>query len=466
MAEQDRLSSTPQGPLPGWQQRFIGTGSCALLFLSMAFPTVAKLVVLKSLLLAILLAVIVLDYLAGGRSRLDRRVALWTLGLSAMGFLFAIKGMLAGNPGATSLVTVHILWPIAFTLWIAGFSTQPILSAIHRTLIVATLFIALYGCLYLLTELDIVPDIGLVSALSLDWDVQAFGAQEGYTQMAIAGMNSLPFLVPYVLASCAIQSPWAGRHRGWRILPWTACGLGCFTVIAAGRRALLLLVLLTPVLIFLVRLFQPSRERAAGRRGMIQFTAALALAVALIFGALTSIYDVDLRELSDHFATGFDLSTQTSDEHSIERRQQVMPLYQGWLDRPLFGAGLGASALGSIRSETTPWAYEMYYLALLYQTGLVGFLAYTAGIVWILWRGIKIVAEGGHLAQIMIPMLVGLCGLLIANGTNAYLIKFDAMWTLFLPLAVINYRLSAFSDINPGRDRSARSDIAFSPLSR
>ena len=56
--------------------------------------------------------------------------------------------------------------------------------------------------------------------------------------------------------------------------------------------------------------------------------------------------------------------------------------------------------------------------------------------------GVKIIGEGGHLAELMIPMLVGLSGLLIADATNPYLEKFDEMWTLFLPLAVINRRLS------------------------
>ena len=60
------------------------------------------------------------------------------------------------------------------------------------------------------------------------------------------------------------------------------------------------------------------------------------------------------------------------------------------------------------------------HLALLYQTGLVGFLAYAAAIAWIFGHGIRIIREGGRPAQIMIPMLVGLCGLLIANGTNPY----------------------------------------------
>jgi O-antigen ligase len=259
--------------------------------------------------------------------------------------------------------------------------------------------------------------------------------------MAIVGMNSLPFLVPYVMASAAIKSPWSGSGPFWKVCLWAACVLGWVTILAAGRRALFLVVLSTPPLIFLPVLFLPGEEKAAGKRRVIKFTALLALAVTLIFVVLALIYEVDRGAVWEQFTNGFDLSAQTQDGDAVERRQQLIALSRGWLERPLFGAGLGASVLGSIRSETTPWAYELYYLALLYQTGLVGFLAYAAGVTWIFWRGLAIVREGGRGAQLMIPMLVGFSGLLIANATNPYLGKFDEMWTLFLPLAVINRRL-------------------------
>ncbi|MFZ1005885.1 MAG: hypothetical protein WAN65_03555 [Candidatus Sulfotelmatobacter sp.] len=417
-------------------------GSSILLFLSMALPTVPKLVILKSCLLALLLAGIGVELFRGGRARLSPRIVLWTLALTATSFLFMVKGIWAGNPGAAEAVTVYILWPIAFTLWIAGLSEDHILFTLHRVIIAATLFISLYGCLYLLTQLEIVPEIGLVSALSLGWDAQRFSAHEGYTQMGTAGISSLPFLVPYVMASAAIQSWWTGREALWKLSLWAACALGWFTILAAGRRALFLVVLLTPPLILLPSLFLPAGEKSAAKRCVIKFTAVLTSAVAGLFVGLALIYEVDRHAVWEQFASGFDLSAQTPDGDALERRQQLIALSRGWLDRPLFGAGLGASVLGSIRSENKPWGYELYYLALLYQTGLVGFLAYAAGVMWIFWRGLAIVREGGREAHLMIPMLVGLSGMLIANATNPYLPSFDEMWTLFLPLAVINRRPS------------------------
>ncbi len=423
----------------------IGASSSVLLALMMAFPMVLSLLYVKAFLFALLLVLVAVGFLTG-HSQLDWRVGVWALGLATLSFFFAIRGFLATTPGAAAGAMLFVLWPLVYTFWISGLAEQRIVQSLHRTAVASTLFIGLYGCLYLLTQLKLIPETRLVSALSLGWDVESFGAHEGYTAMAIAGMNSLPFLVPYVMASLAVPSSWLGHGRLWRIALWTACALSWFTVIAAGRRALLLVMFLSPLLIVFLRRLQPAAERSDRRRSMTKFFVAFAASILIIFVSLSLIYEFDPRLLWDRFATGFDLSAQTVDPSGTVRRQEFIALSRGWLDKPFWGAGLGASALGSIRSETMPWSYELYYLSLLYQTGIVGIAAYAAGIAWIFWRGIEIVREGGQLGRIMIPMLVGCACFLIATGTNPYLDRFDGFWVLFLPLAVINYRLSVFPE--------------------
>jgi hypothetical protein len=41
----------------------------------------------------------------------------------------------------------------------------------------------------------------------------------------------------------------------------------------------------------------------------------------------------------------------------------------------------------------------------------------------------------------MLPVLAGMTCFLIANATNPYLGKFDCLWVIFLPIALINYGL-------------------------
>jgi hypothetical protein len=442
MSPADEMKYTSGQKSSEWQSSFISAGSCILLFLSMALPTVASLVYLKASLIAGLLIAIAFEYFSTGRSRLDPRVGLWTLGLAMVSFFFVMEGFVAMTPGASKVIGVYIVWPIIYTFWIGGLAQPRLLLVIHRTAVVATLIVGVYGICYLLTQLGLLPDIGLISWLSFGWEAEAFGTHEGYTQMQFAGMNSLPFLLPYVMASSATQVPSAGRHLFRQICLWTACILGWIVVLAAGRRALFLVVVLTPLLILFFRSFQPETEKRMNRKSVITFCGLFVISVVVLFAGLSSIYQFDVSAIWDRLVTGLDLSSQTIDAGAILRHEQLLALVRGWLEHPILGVGHGASAFGSIRSDTMPWAYELTYLALLFQTGIVGFMAYSAGILWIFYRGVKIIAEGGPLGRMMIPMLVGLCSLLIANATNPYLLKFDGMWMLFLPLAVINFRLT------------------------
>jgi len=425
----------------------IGVSSSLLLVLMMTFPMVLSLLYVKVLLFALLLSLVAGGY-ASGHSQLNYSVGLWAVGLAAVSFFFVIKGFFAATPGAAKMAALFIFWPLAYTLWISGVTRWHIVRSMHRAVVISTLLIGLYGCLYLLTQLKLLPETRLVSALSLGWDAESFNTHEGYTGMAIAGMNSFPFLLPYMMASLAVPNSWLGRNRLWRVAIWVGCVLSCFTVFAAGRRALFLVMFLGPILILLFRSFRPAAERSGSGRSMTGFAVAFVASIAIIFFTLTLVYDFDPRLLWDRFVTGFDLSAQTVDAGGTERRQQLIALSNGWLDRPFWGAGLGASALGSIRSETMPWSYELYYLSLLYQTGIVGFVAYAAGVAWIFWKGVKIIREGGELGRLMIAMLVGCAGFLIATATNPYLDRFDGLWVLFLPLAIINYRLSAVAKRN------------------
>lgn len=106
---------------------------------------------------------------------------------------------------------------------------------------------------------------------------------------------------------------------------------------------------------------------------------------------------------------------------------------------PGYGHGSGVSSV--IRDTDAPWAYELSYVALLYQVGVVGFSVYALSLVWLYFRCLQIVRRHPIEAGLLLPMLIGLTGFLIANATNPYLLKFDYLWTLFLPVCFLNVLL-------------------------
>lgn len=423
----------------------MGVTSYALMFVLMAFPMVLRLLPVKTFFFMLALMLAACGYLTG-HSRLSLKVGFCSISLAVVSFGFFVEGMIMAAPGASNLALVYTVWPIIYTCWIAGLADRGLLSGIHHTVVIATLFVGLYGCLYLLTQLNILPETALLSALSMGWDSEAFGAHEGYTQMQFAGINSLPFLLPYILSTLSLQVHKKQYLR--QLYHWSAAALGLVVAITGYRRALIVVTVLTPLLTLLFRRFQPARERSLNGRALIRTSAFCLAGILLITVCIGSIYQFALSTMWDRLVTGFDLSSQTVDYGAAERQQQLSAFWHAWLDHPLLGAGLGATLNGStyFRTETLPWArYELSYADLLFQTGMVGVTAYSAGILWMFWRGIKIIREGGGMGRELIPLLVGCSTFLIANATNPYLARFDGLWVLFLPLAFINFRLSAQS---------------------
>ena len=332
------MSSIPMGEPLKWESYFVGITSCVLLFLLMSFPMVLQLLYLKAFLFLVVLIAVALGYV-NGQSWLNSRVGLWTLALAIVSFFFVLEGLIAATPGASKAAFVYVVWPLIYVFWIAGLARKRLLLAVHYTAVGATLFIGVYGCLYLLTQLNILPDLGFVSMLSMGWESEAFGSHEGYTQMQIAGLNSLPFLVPYVMASIATQVDSKERHWFQQFCIWTACILGWIVVLAGGRRALFLLMFLTPLLVLFFRAFQTQSEKQLNKRTVTRFCCLFAISIVLLFVGLSLIYQFDLSTIWDRIVTGFDLSSQTIDEGAIARHEQLLALRKRMARTPFTGSG-------------------------------------------------------------------------------------------------------------------------------
>ena len=261
------------------------------------------------------------------------------------------------------------------------------------------------------------------------------GFYPGHVELQFPGMNSLSFLVPFALAAL-VNRP-AGQSISRLKLTVVLVSSLCI-VILSGRRALQLVTILSPVLLLLFGSFQPSPQRAAMRRSLLWATAALLMLLGASVALVGPVYGITFQGLGERFSEGFDFSASNVSDSSTGRVEQYFALTEGWREHPFLGAGIGATAHGSQRSDTQPWAYELYYLVVLFSTGLLGFSAYVAGVVWIYFQGIRMIRYGGLWARFMLPLLSGMSGFLISAGTNPYLLKFDGIWVIFLPLAFIN----------------------------
>lgn len=409
----------------------------ALVFLMLLLPAASAFTSLKIFLLAVLLILVAVGAVVKGKFALAPTVALITCLYAGFGFLLVLRGMLVGAPGALNLAGVHALWPLVYVLLAGAILSPRTLRNLEKTIVFSAAVTGGLAIIYLLSQLHFVPEIPHFESL-LPEDEAAIGFYEGYVRLALPGINSLSFVVPFLMAMVVVRSSSGPVTLRSKIALWISLLLSVFVVLVSGRRAITLVMLLTPVFILAFGFFSPVEQRRSMMLALRRFAVTAVLGIFLIILLLRPFYTISFAGLFERFSAGFDFSATSVDSSPDERRQQYFALVQEWYEHPLLGAGLGEPAYGSVRSDVMPWAYELSYLALLAQVGLLGVMVYAAGIVWIYRMGLRIVSAGGSLANSMLPLLVGMTGFLIANATNPYLAKFDGLWTIFLPVAAVN----------------------------
>jgi len=368
-----------------------------------------------------------------GRFPLAPGVALGALGFSALGLASVLKGLAGGAPGALAMFNVYVMWPIVYTLLVVGASYPGVLRGLVRVTVYAGLAISLYSIIYVLREAGLWP-----SALYYAFDQgQAIGFHGTHIEFGLYSTTTLLFLVPFLVgALCVFPKEHAPVSRS---MLWLTMVLSFTTVLLSGRRALLLLVPVAPALALLFRAWLPVTVKRESRRLVRRvWWAALSLAVLLIV-IMTAIGGIAPAGFVDMVASGFRFN---SDAVAMSRRDQFMALVNGWLQHPAFGSGHGAPAPGVIRSIEMPWSYELTYVALLYHTGIVGLVAYGAGLGWIFLKARRIAATGWSQAPYLVATLVGTASFVLANATNPYLEKYDSIWVVFMPIAFINLWLT------------------------
>ena len=162
---------------------------------------------------------------------------------------------------------------------------------------------------------------------------------------------------------------------------------------------------------------------------------AIAVVVVGLFAVVTEEFAKNDIYFTERINSIFDYDADPSISH---KKAQSEMMIAGWTESPLLGHGHGAVVEGIKSSEAEPWAYEVTYALLLHNTGILGSLAYISGILWIYWSAVKIIKRSDYWANIMIAVMMGFSGFIIADITNPYLGQLDSLWVLFYPLAIIN----------------------------
>ena len=363
---------------------------------------------------------------------ISRQILLWLVICIAYSLFSILWGVINDSQGAIAVSTVYVLWPILFVYFIGFTRTVKPYVFLEKIILIGVFLAALSGVLFVTSSFYPVlrifdPYFKLMSG--------SLGLYENSTAFTLSNMATVIYGLPFMTA-LLMMGPRTSLYFSYKWKVFCVIGLlvSFFVMLIAGRKAFMAVALISvPVTLLLMRI---ARFANFQYKSFVKIsTAALLVAIfGILVGAIT--LGLDSSTLVAHFLSGFDFN-DSSNISATRRAEQFYALMGEWQSSYLIGFGHGSNAR-SAPGDVVPWAYELQYVALLFQTGILGMLIYGSAVTWLMYQMIRLSRKYADLAVLMLPLLVGLICFLVANATNPYLSKFDYLWTLFLPVGLVN----------------------------
>lgn len=384
-----------------------------LFFCTLSFPRAYG--TPKLYLLIVVLTLLLINNLINGATIKTQRPLRYFLIYSAINSLALLVGVLRGNPDQAIIdgLRIGVIFPIIIgLLWtfLLDFKSDDL---IHRIICTSSIYISL---IIFTATFQHISDIAILSNSFLEDNFLRIGLHDGYLQILSHNIGSMFFILGYLLYFTASQDD-AKNHK----LSTISLIFGIITAIMSGRRALQIALLLTPVF-FIITSKILSKSQSMNPNGF-----------KILSKILLSLFPIGLFLLANEYFYIDNIIERFSGVFKDDggaRTSQAGSLFSGFLSNPFFGSGVGGTT-DVIRSEDSPWVYELTYNQILFNFGLIGstFLILVFAI-----ELIKIKAKSSRRSiEYSIhhkSLFNGLLFLMFGAATNPYLGSFDFLLLL------------------------------------
>jgi hypothetical protein len=387
----------------------------AVMFIASIATLVESYLVVKVLFLALfLLAFLANVYLGRTRVIVYRRLVWFYVWIGLAGLVWAIVGAL--HPAnyiqaVFSALRLYIIWSAAFVVLFTILRTVPSLQVVHYAIVAAGILIPLINFVGLYDEFT---GLGFISEGIRKQLEMNIGIGDGYIQITSKNIDLMFLIAPYLLSLQFRADP--GKSNS--LLTKVALVLSMILVVVSGRRALWIVVALTPFTILLLSRLTGGYGliKTGGRRFLFGSAAASVLALSLM---------LILPEGASDFGpiNRFKEAFSSEDERSI----QAPYLINGFRKSPVLGSGFGGYA-GYIRSDEQPWDYELTYHQMLFNLGIVGVIS--LGALFLVYFGavVRLLRQFKDESTVPFALLVGYCSFFIGAYSNPYFGSFDLLF--------------------------------------
>lgn len=365
-------------------------------------------------------------------NRAITNAALLLLLVAALGA--AVASIEGGTDGLNQQM---IQWFGSIVIWFAFANAFTVKFARRALLVITVMTAAVAGVIVLY----VASNQGLLPAVIPQSVVQGQGAGYADTDQGSAirwlGLSTLTAATPLMLSAAIV-----GKDA---ILPsrklTAVVGLVALAAtVVAGRRAILVVAVVSPLIALVMRRWLTRTERRKVRIHPAWVYGAPFLVLAAFAAWGTSPAVRARQALSDTMATYFGAGSGSGTVKTIDdvvRVEESRNLLDAWSQSPVFGKGLGATIEGYSRSDLRPWTFELQYHVLLFNTGLVGVVLCLVAL-FIAGRELKRVAVAcPHLVPSLTATSVAAVSLLAANASNPYLQAVGHGWGIALAAGIV-----------------------------
>lgn len=354
-------------------------------------------------------------------------------------FLFTSFGFLADRPGAGEILFLETIFPL---MYLAIFSTTYRDNMIRVLSLCFTTSTCIIGILFILQILNFNGGNDLLSILGDSSEIQgvATNSDGQVTGLRFMPLYSLSYLTSISLHNLAhsinklfskdrlVNSKKFTLEKFVIIIHLFNFSSTLFCIILSGRQGLIVGFFGSLLLIVTAQIIVSSTWRSRSKNYIKEGAKHLKLILSsmILFIALILLVNsfVEFVKIDFEYVQGF----MVKNGGDMERIGQFGSLVDSWSNSPIIGHGNG-STVSVVRDSARPWRYELGYMMRLNNTGLLGISIHFFGISLICISLIKNFYKSGKI--IYMSSLAGLFSLLIADGTNPYMVRFTVLYYLY-----------------------------------
>ncbi|MCI9595221.1 MAG: hypothetical protein HFG51_14040 [Lachnospiraceae bacterium] len=358
------------------------------------------------------------------KTKINLYIIKWIFFYIGCGILATLVSMFNNNKNALIFINVTIFEPSIYFLLIIN--SGKYISYIKKLLFVDTIVIISANLIA-----GILFNLGLAVP-------EIFGVTANYGGVTGGFIKTTSLTIPILMSLIPLYMAMYSLEKEKKYLYISIGGILC--AIMSMRTVFLLIIMFTPMIIMLMKILCgiDRRKFCVSINGMIVATISVFVIVVIIsvkWNAIIGLIKSIITKIIISFEDGVYINEfGVIDPGGQIRRRQIKDLIYTWKFKPLLGWGDGAEVLNSSRAGSI---YELSYLQILMQRGILGLILYMGCFLSIIKKAI-IQYKKDKNNSFIFASTVGLITILIANATNPYLMSFDHSYIIFWNLMLIN----------------------------